>query len=233
MDAPCPALGDMACAASPISITGPQDQSGLVGMSCTGCTPISSVLCEMIWLISGRSPENRSNSRRRHSAAGTAASSCSGFVGRREQLAALDDAVGQAATGLPQFVVFSGDAEIGKTRLMTHFAYRIEQAGFWVLRTGCVELGAARLPLVPLKTALRQLVDQLGVEMLRETQAGIDALLRLLPEFGALAPGADDPTTLFDRFGALLAHLGTEHPLLWLIDELHWADRSAASCSGS
>jgi predicted ATPase len=154
-------------------------------------------------------------------------------VGRREQLAALDDAVGQAATGLPQFVVFSGDAEIGKTRLMTHFAYRIEQAGFWVLRTGCVELGAARLPLVPLKTALRQLVDQLGVEMLRETQAGIDALLRLLPEFGALAPGADDPTTLFDRFGALLAHLGTEHPLLWLIDDLHWADRSAASCSGS
>jgi hypothetical protein len=68
--------------------------------------------------------------------------------------------------------------------------------------------------------------------MLRETRAGIDALLRLLPEFGALAPGPDDPTTLFDRFGALLAHLGTEHPLLWLIDDLHWADRSTRELLG-
>jgi predicted ATPase len=129
-------------------------------------------------------------------------------------------------------VVLSGDAGIGKTRLMIHFTDRIEHTGFRVLGTGCVELGAAGLPLVPLQTALRQLVDQLGVETLRQTQAGIDALLRLLPEFGALAPGPDDPTRLYDRFGALLAHLGAEHPLLWLIDDLHCADGSTRELLG-
>lgn len=50
-------------------------------------------------------------------------------MGRREQLVALDDAVRRAGTGLPQFVVFSGAAGIGKARLMTHFTDWIEQTG--------------------------------------------------------------------------------------------------------
>src|SRR5262249_46468107 len=64
IDAPWPALGEVACAASPISTTGPWDQTGLVGMSYTGWAPICPLLFSMIWLMSGRSPENRSSNRR-------------------------------------------------------------------------------------------------------------------------------------------------------------------------
>ncbi len=153
-------------------------------------------------------------------------------MGRRDQLVALDDAARQAAAGRPQFVVLGGDAGIGKTRLMMHFAGRIEETGVRVLRTGCVELGAAGLPLVPLNTALRQLVDQIGVEMLRQIQPGSEALLRLLPEFGEPETVLADRTRLFDLVGAMLARLGTEHPLLWIIDDLHWADRSTRELIG-
>lgn len=153
------------------------------------------------------------------------------FVGRHDQLVLLDAATRQAATGQPQVVVFGG-AGIGKTRLMTHFADRIAETGARVLRTGCVELGTAGLPLVPLNTALRQLVGQIGVETLRQAQPGIDALLGLLPEFDAPAPGDEDRTRCFDLFGALLARLGSEHPLLWIIDDLHWADRSTRELLG-
>lgn len=70
------------------------------------------------------------------------------------------------------------------------------------------------------------------MEALRRAQSGIDVLLRLLPEFGAPAQGPDDRTRLFDHFGALLQRLGTEHPLLWLIDDLQWADRSTRELLG-
>jgi len=153
------------------------------------------------------------------------------FVGRRDQLALLDEAVRTAQTGEPQFVVFGGDAGVGKTRLMEHFADRVEEAGVRVLRTACVELGSQGLPLAPVTAALRQLVGPGGAEAMAQLHPGGKALLRLLPEFGSPA-GVADRGRLFDLFGALLQRLGAEYPLLWLIDDVHWADRSTRDLLG-
>jgi predicted ATPase len=153
-------------------------------------------------------------------------------VGRREQLAVLDDALRTAQAGEPRFVVLGGDAGVGKTRLMTHFADRVEESGVRVLRTACVELGTQGLPLAPLCSALRQLVDLVGLDALTGPQPGAAALLRLLPEYGIADPGTDSPARLYDLYGAVLHRLGTEHPLVWLVDDLHWADRSTRELVG-
>ncbi|MGH3372606.1 MAG: ATP-binding protein, partial [Nocardioidaceae bacterium] len=88
------------------------------------------------------------------------------FVGRRDQLALLDPVVRSAEAGEPQVVVIGGDAGIGKSTLMGHVADRLDETGWRVLRTACIELGAEGLPLAPLTQALRRLVEQLGAEAL-------------------------------------------------------------------
>jgi len=145
------------------------------------------------------------------------------FVGRRDQLAWLDRVVRSAEAGEPQLVVIGGDAGIGKSALMGHLADRLDETGWRVLRTACIELGTEGLPLAPLTQALRLLVEQLGADSLDPT------LLHLLPEFGR---AGHDRARLFELYGALLQRLGSEHPLLWIVDDLHWADRSTRELLG-
>ncbi len=148
------------------------------------------------------------------------------FVGRRDQLVLLDEAARHAETGEPRVVVLVGEAGIGKTRLMTRFADRMAEAGARVLRTACLELGTQGLPLAPLISALRQLP-------LPDLLPGSNALLRLLPEHDTGGgPGPEDQGRLFDLFGAVLHKLGTEQLVVWLIDDLHWADRSTRELLG-
>lgn len=144
------------------------------------------------------------------------------FVGRRDQLALLDEARRHAEADEPRVVVLVGEAGIGKTRLMARFADRTAEAGARVLRTACLELGTQGLPLAPLLSALRQLT---GVPL-------PDLLLRLLPEHDRGAGPPEDQARLFDLFGAVLHRLGTEQLVVWLIDDLHWADRSTRELLG-
>src|SRR5919108_841241 len=155
-----------------------------------------------------------------------------GFVGRREQLAVLEDAVQRADGGEPQLVVVGGDAGMGKTRLLGQLADRVAETDAWVLRTACVELGTQGLPLAPLTAALRQLAEQVSVEAMSELAPGSEPLWRLLPEMGGRSLAPEKPASLFDLFGMVLQRLGTEHPVLWLVDDLHWADRSTRELLG-
>jgi DNA-binding CsgD family transcriptional regulator len=153
------------------------------------------------------------------------------FVGRRDQLALLDDAARRADTAEPQVVVLVGEAGVGKTRLLTRFADRIAENGARVLRTVCLELGTQGLPLAPLVGALRQLVAQPAEQPADGPLP--DLLLRLLPEYDSAQVGApDDQGRLFDLFGAVLHRLGTVRLVVWIVDDLHWADRSTRDLLG-
>jgi ATP/maltotriose-dependent transcriptional regulator MalT len=155
-----------------------------------------------------------------------------GLVGRREQLAMVEEAVGRAETGEPQFAVVSGEAGIGKTHLMGYVADRLQETGARVLRTTCVELGTHGLPLVPVTAAMRQIVGDIGVDTLRRTMPGAEGLLELLPEYGARTPEPDRRARICDLFAALLQRLGSEHPTVLAIDDLHRADRSSRELLG-
>jgi DNA-binding NarL/FixJ family response regulator/tetratricopeptide (TPR) repeat protein len=157
------------------------------------------------------------------------------LVGREEQLATLEAALGPSDRDGPSVVLIGGEAGVGKSRLMREFAARAQAAGARVLTGGCVELGTDGVPFAPFIAMLRDLVRALGAD-------GVAGLLpggvtrdfaRLLPEFGP-GGGADtaeaDETMararLFEQMLALLERLADAGPVALVIEDAHWADRS-------
>jgi DNA-binding CsgD family transcriptional regulator/tetratricopeptide (TPR) repeat protein len=156
------------------------------------------------------------------------------FVGRTQELARLRELLARAAIGQPQVAVIGGEAGIGKTRLTDQLAAIANQQGARVLRGGCVPLGEEGLPFAPVTHALRGLADQLDPAELEAVAGPARAGLgRLLPD---LAWGGDATAApvvaeasqgrLFELLLGVVERLAATTPLLWVMEDLHWADRS-------
>src|SRR5882757_8818141 len=84
--------------------------------------------------------------------------SARGMIGRSAELAELEAALSEAATGSPSIAFVAGESGLGKTRLLDELAQRAKLVhGARVLSGDCVELGDGELPYAPLVTALRPL----------------------------------------------------------------------------
>ncbi|MCP2345691.1 AAA family ATPase [Nonomuraea roseoviolacea] len=139
------------------------------------------------------------------------------LVGRGAELARLVGVLESAATGTAGVALVGGDAGIGKTRLVSELVAEARERGFHVLSGQCAELGDA-LPYLPLADALR------GAEpAVREAAAAHPLLGQLLPGVES-APSAG--LTQQRLFGSLLGLLAGIQPVLFVIEDLHWADRS-------
>lgn len=153
------------------------------------------------------------------------------LAGRSGELSALNSALAEAERGSPSTVIVGGEAGVGKSRLVSEFAGRSRGTGARVLAGGCLELGADGLPFAPFTAVLRGLVRDLGAAAVAELLPGGAAreLARLLPEFGEPAR-ADDAgearARLFEQVLVLLERLAEAGPVMLLIEDLHWADRS-------
>jgi DNA-binding NarL/FixJ family response regulator len=154
-------------------------------------------------------------------------------------LAAALEAVRQ---GGPAALLIGGEAGVGKTRLISEFAGEARAAGARVVTGGCLELGADGLPFGPFTAMLRDLVRERGADeiiaLLPGSRRAIRELARLLPELAgggapALVPVAVEPAPgeararLFEEFLTLLERLAVEQPLVLVIEDAHWADRSS------
>jgi DNA-binding CsgD family transcriptional regulator len=142
-------------------------------------------------------------------------------------------ALESALLGEPAVVIVGGEAGVGKTRLVAEAATRARDAGTRVLTGSCIELGGAGLPLSPLVDVLRSLMrvmqrDELD-PLLGPAQ---DELARLLPE---LSPDRLVSLTLVSEEGSarllelvfgMIQRLAADQPLMLVIEDLHWADRS-------
>ncbi|MBB6548310.1 helix-turn-helix transcriptional regulator [Nonomuraea rubra] len=150
------------------------------------------------------------------------------FVGRARELAALGDALARSHAGASSTVLVGGEAGVGKTRLVKEFVdHRAGDA--LVLVGGCLELGTEGLPFAPFTAVLRGLVRELGRDAVAALVPGGNAraLARLLPEFGE--PGKDGPEArarLFEQVLGLLERLAEERPVVLIVEDAHWADRS-------
>jgi DNA-binding CsgD family transcriptional regulator/tetratricopeptide (TPR) repeat protein len=156
------------------------------------------------------------------------------LVGREEQLARLEAALGPSGRDGPSVVLIGGEAGVGKSRLVREFATRSGAAGARVLIGGCVELGTDGVPFAPFIAMLRELVRDLGADGLAGLLPGgvTRDFARLLPEFGPADrdAGQVDETLararLFEQMLALIERLADAGPVALIIDDAHWADRS-------
>ncbi|QFY11224.1 AAA family ATPase [Nonomuraea phyllanthi] len=149
------------------------------------------------------------------------------FIGRARELAALGDALVRARAGVSSAVLVGGEAGVGKTRLVNEFSERADDA--LVLVGGCLELGTEGLPFAPFTAVLRGLVRELGRDGVAALVPGgtTRGLARLLPEFGE--PDREGPEArarLFEQVLGLLERLADERPVLLIVEDAHWADRS-------
>ncbi|MFI7387085.1 AAA family ATPase [Streptomyces sp. NPDC049813] len=155
------------------------------------------------------------------------------FVGRADELGILHTALGRAADGAPQALLLGGEAGVGKTRLVEEFAEVAHRQGAVVVTGGCVEIGADGLPFAPFSSALRALRRALPAAFDTAAAGQEDELSRLLPELGDRTSrnqherGDESATArLFELTARLLERVATDHTLVVVLEDLHWADAS-------
>ena len=177
------------------------------------------------------------------------------LVGRDQEMAAIRAAVDRLSVGGPAtatagnrsgngsapatrrlragWLEISGEAGIGKSRLVDELTTLADQRGHLVLRGHGSELERD----LPFNAVVDALDDYLGaVDPDRLRTVGADRLAELASVFPALRPLGRDrtDTSELDRWQAyravrrLLELLAAEHPLVLALDDLHWADTASA-----
>ncbi|MGY1750715.1 helix-turn-helix transcriptional regulator [Modestobacter sp. SYSU DS0511] len=163
------------------------------------------------------------------------------LVGRVTELGRLLAHVDAAAAGRPSGVLVAGDAGVGKTRLLDELARRATGRGVRVLTGHCVDLGDVGLPYLPFVDLLRPAAADPELAPVLARHPVLAGLLgggavpeRSRPELGlssphrTLRPPDDDGRLqLFESVAALLGELAGERPVLVVLEDLHWADRSS------
>ncbi|PWW21517.1 putative ATPase [Geodermatophilus normandii] len=155
------------------------------------------------------------------------------LVGRAGELATLLAAVDRAAAGRGSAVLVAGDAGVGKSRLLDELAARAAGRGLRVLAGHCVDLGEVGLPYLPFVDLLRPVAAGLGdgaagLFAARSAAAREPDAADLGGPARALRPPVDDGRLqLFEAVAAALAELAADTPLLVVLEDLHWADRSS------
>src|SRR3954470_11621802 len=169
------------------------------------------------------------------------------MVGRAEELDRLLSHVDRAAGGRSSAVLLAGDAGVGKTRLLDELAARATDRGVRVLVGHCVDLGDVGLPYLPFVDLLRPVASDpdlapaaAGNPVLAGLLAGRPGTLvpvpppgegrdlgRPLPNRAAPQPVDDGRLQLFESVAGLICELAAAAPLLILLEDVHWADRSS------
>ncbi len=141
------------------------------------------------------------------------------LLGREPEMAELDDALGLAAQGAPQVVLVGGDAGIGKTTLVTDLGRRASELGFTVATGHCLDLEAG-MSFAPVVEAVRSLLA--GIEDLGTRPSARRMLTLLDPD----APPNREAFNVLDDLTAVVLEAAAAGPVLLVLEDMHWADRS-------
>jgi DNA-binding CsgD family transcriptional regulator/tetratricopeptide (TPR) repeat protein len=132
------------------------------------------------------------------------------LVGREQEMTRLEARWSDAAQGEPAFIVVTGHPGVGKTRLVQELIARCRDDT--ILTGDCLPMLDGTVPYAPLIDALAPLQDH--------SIADGDDLRHLLLRGGA------SQAELFSAVRAALTRAATEGPVLFVLEDMHWADRS-------
>jgi DNA-binding NarL/FixJ family response regulator/tetratricopeptide (TPR) repeat protein len=162
------------------------------------------------------------------------------LVDRAAELSVLTAAWADVGAGEPRTVLLSGEAGIGKTRLVDDLAAHATTSGGLVARGACLRLGSGTLPYAPFRSVVGDLCAALGADGVRKAVGEATSLGPLLsePAMATSAPRAPRPGAagapgdgsgggdLFDAVARLLHHASGERPVALVVEDLHWSDAS-------
>jgi DNA-binding winged helix-turn-helix (wHTH) protein len=157
------------------------------------------------------------------------------FEGRQPELTRLDECLSHAQSGARQVVFVTGEAGIGKTRLVTEFLRASSRRGgeVRVLHGQCIQQHGAREPYMPVLEAL---------ERVFRTPAGV----ALIPLFRRLAPNwyvqlpslrseaepesvpfgplQGAPERMLREIATFLEAMAGRSTVILVLEDLHWSD---------
>jgi tetratricopeptide (TPR) repeat protein len=145
-----------------------------------------------------------------------------GLVGRSWPREVLAGAVGSACAGTGGLVLVTGEAGIGKSRLLSELDRIATAAGARLVRGTCWE-GDGAPAFWPWIQVLRACVCEAELA----GADGVDAALRLVADQPADPAAAELDRTrfsLFDAVATVLRVVAAARPLVVVLDDLHWAD---------
>ena len=156
------------------------------------------------------------------------------FVGREAEMDQLRAAWSRAARGHGNVVLVSGEAGIGKSRLVSEFALMAEAQGARVM-TGATAYPESR-PYQAIAEAFRGVSPLLA--SLRVQRVWLSALAQAVPELRARISDLPEPPKvepsrergrLFEAFSTCLAALSHPRPLVLILEDMHWAGETSVA----
>ncbi len=160
------------------------------------------------------------------------------LVGRERELARLTERLREATGGRGGLILVAGEMGIGKTRLAEEVAARAEREGAFVLWGRCFEREWAPA-YAAFAEALAPHVAVAAPEELRaDLGAGAAPLAQLVPRIREVLPDLPEPPPVspeeerfrvLDAVAQFLIARSRRAPVLLVLDDLQWADRSTVA----
>jgi class 3 adenylate cyclase/tetratricopeptide (TPR) repeat protein len=168
------------------------------------------------------------------------------FVGRVDEMQALESVLARAIAGDGQVVGVVADAGVGKSRLCYEFLERCRARGIPAYEAHCVAYGRA-VPLLPVLELIRAyfgVTEQDSARAARDKVAGrmvlldvtlTDAVPLMLDFLGVPDPERPAPPLeaearqrqLFDTIRRMMRARGAREPAVMLLEDLHWIDAAS------
>lgn len=154
------------------------------------------------------------------------------MVDRGREIAALEQMLQHTARGHGQIALISGEAGIGKSRLIAEAQARAEARGFLTLVGRCFQAEAS-FPYAPLIDLLRSPGANQSKHRTPESSAGINDPGKLLAELIVPMPDGLRTTAfhpeqekhrIFDALTTLILSQTSIQPVFMVLEDVHWSD---------
>jgi predicted ATPase len=156
-------------------------------------------------------------------------------VGRTPELERVREVLGKVKRGEGGFLLFSGEAGVGKSRMILEAERLALDAGFNVLKGACANTESPP-PFQPALEQIEQTARRLGPELMRQSMGDNAAeISRLMPELKQrysdipeypTLPPEQERRYLLHGIAEFVARGAARQPLVLIYEDLHWADES-------